>query len=179
MSSTCRLSPTPRLLLCSDGLTDLVPSASIRQIVEQFAGDPQAVARALVAAANDAGGKDNVTVVYVEGERVRAERARPHGSHRSRAETPNRNRRSTRRRGAGWSERGAADRVDSPARRARRSVGDAARVVAARMAAAVHSTGGGSSVRRLLTSEVVLRGESIMAARRARAAGISGHRRTR
>ena len=56
------------LLICSDGLSDLVPSASIAQVVSQFAGDSSKVTRALIDAANDAGGKDNVTVVYVEGE---------------------------------------------------------------------------------------------------------------
>lgn len=54
------------LLLCSDGLTDLVPSNTIRQIALTHAGAPESVAKALVTAANDAGGKDNVTVVYVE-----------------------------------------------------------------------------------------------------------------
>lgn len=57
------------LLLCSDGLTDLVPAETIRGTIEHFAGHPYEVARALVDAANDAGGKDNVTVVYVEGNR--------------------------------------------------------------------------------------------------------------
>ncbi|HTL46074.1 MAG TPA: protein phosphatase 2C domain-containing protein [Vicinamibacterales bacterium] len=57
------------LLLCSDGLTDQVPSAAIARIVGEFAGRPREVVRALVQAANDAGGKDNVTVVYVEGPR--------------------------------------------------------------------------------------------------------------
>ena len=59
--------PDAALLLCSDGLTDLVDSASINQIVRRFAGRPEDVVTALIAAANDAGGKDNVTVVYVEG----------------------------------------------------------------------------------------------------------------
>ncbi len=57
------------LLLCSDGLSDLVPSAKIRETVEAHAGDPEAAARALIDAANRAGGKDNVTVVIAEGER--------------------------------------------------------------------------------------------------------------
>jgi serine/threonine protein phosphatase PrpC len=57
------------LLLCSDGLTDLVDSSSLQQIVGQGAGRPQQIVTALVAAANAAGGKDNVSVVYVEGER--------------------------------------------------------------------------------------------------------------
>ena len=60
--------PDAALLICSDGLTDLVPSDEIRGALEQNAGDPEAGARALIAAANRAGGKDNVTVVVVEGE---------------------------------------------------------------------------------------------------------------
>src|SRR5262245_10530132 len=57
------------LLLCTDGLSDLLTSAQILRIAQEYAGDPWAVARQLVAAANDAGGKDNVTVLFVEGER--------------------------------------------------------------------------------------------------------------
>jgi serine/threonine protein phosphatase PrpC len=68
--------PDAALLLCSDGLTDLVESATINQIVTQFAGRPHEVVEALIEAANDAGGKDNVTVVYVEGELFAARRAR-------------------------------------------------------------------------------------------------------
>jgi PPM family protein phosphatase len=55
------------LLLCTDGLTDMVPSETIERIVRQHAGNPDAVVEALVGAANELGGKDNVTVVYVEG----------------------------------------------------------------------------------------------------------------
>ncbi len=61
--------PDAALLLCSDGLTDLVPSARIMEIVEEHAGRPHDVVRSLITAANDAGGKDNVTVVYAEGPR--------------------------------------------------------------------------------------------------------------
>ncbi len=57
------------LLLCSDGLTDLVASAAIAEIVRDFAGHPYEIVRGLIDAANAAGGKDNVTVVYVEGPR--------------------------------------------------------------------------------------------------------------
>ena len=60
--------PDAALLLCSDGLTDLVDSGSISQIVDRFAGQPQQVVNGLIQAANVAGGKDNVSVVYVEGE---------------------------------------------------------------------------------------------------------------
>jgi serine/threonine protein phosphatase PrpC len=60
--------PDAALLLCSDGLTDLVDSSTINEIVRRWAGRPQMVADALIEAANAAGGKDNVTVVYVEAE---------------------------------------------------------------------------------------------------------------
>ena len=56
------------LLICSDGLTDVVESTSINDIVRRLGGQPEHVVHALVDAANAAGGKDNVTVVYVEGE---------------------------------------------------------------------------------------------------------------
>ncbi|HUA18223.1 MAG TPA: protein phosphatase 2C domain-containing protein [Bryobacteraceae bacterium] len=55
------------LLLCSDGLTDLVPSAEIRECVERYDGDPAVVVESLVNAANRAGGKDNISVVFVAG----------------------------------------------------------------------------------------------------------------
>jgi parallel beta-helix repeat protein len=55
------------LLLCSDGLTDLVGSAEVRAGVERYAPDFEAASRALIDAANEAGGKDNVTVVIVAG----------------------------------------------------------------------------------------------------------------
>jgi serine/threonine protein phosphatase PrpC len=54
------------ILVCSDGLTDMIPSATIERVVRLHAGDAAAVTTALVAAANEAGGRDNVTVVYAE-----------------------------------------------------------------------------------------------------------------
>ena len=62
------LSQPATLLLCSDGLSDQVTAADIRLLIERHAGDPDKAARALVNAANEAGGKDNVTVVLVETE---------------------------------------------------------------------------------------------------------------
>jgi serine/threonine protein phosphatase PrpC len=82
---TVPIEPDAALLLCSDGLSDLVPAGTIGTIVSRGAGDPPRVVRGLVEAAIQAGGKDNVTAVYVEGERfgapaaaapVRASRAR-------------------------------------------------------------------------------------------------------
>ena len=60
--------PDAALLLCSDGLSDLVGSLEIRRAVESNAGNPHQAALELIQAANRAGGKDNVTVVVVEGE---------------------------------------------------------------------------------------------------------------
>ena len=49
-------------LLCSDGLTDLVPDDQIAEIMKKKE-DVDSVAVQLIDAANDAGGKDNVSVV--------------------------------------------------------------------------------------------------------------------
>jgi serine/threonine protein phosphatase PrpC len=65
------------LLLCSDGLSDLVPAAEIQRAVERRAGDPDAAIRELIDAANRAGGKDNITIVVVEGDQFTAPAA-PH-----------------------------------------------------------------------------------------------------
>jgi serine/threonine protein phosphatase PrpC len=59
--------PDAALVLCTDGLSDLLTSAQMAEVVERYAGDPEQVARELVDAANRAGGKDNVTVVFVAG----------------------------------------------------------------------------------------------------------------
>jgi serine/threonine protein phosphatase PrpC len=56
------------LVLCSDGLSDQVPAKQIRSAVERNAGNPEGAVRELIALANGAGGKDNVTVLVVEGE---------------------------------------------------------------------------------------------------------------
>jgi protein phosphatase len=55
-----------RFLLCSDGLTDMVPEARIAEILADSPDDPEGPARNLVSAALEAGGSDNVTVVVVD-----------------------------------------------------------------------------------------------------------------
>ncbi len=60
--------PDCALVMCSDGLSDLVTAEQVRSAVEQNAGDPASVVQDLIDAANEAGGKDNVTVIYIEGE---------------------------------------------------------------------------------------------------------------
>lgn len=59
--------PDSALLICSDGLTDQVPAARIRGIVEANARNPEQAVQQLVNAANAAGGKDNVSVILVAG----------------------------------------------------------------------------------------------------------------
>ena len=54
-----------RLVLCSDGLTTMVRDRDVGRIAAAEA-DAQAAADALVAAANDAGGEDNITVVVLD-----------------------------------------------------------------------------------------------------------------
>ena len=58
--------PGDALLLCSDGLSDLVESSVILRLVSEHAGYPHAVVGGLIDAANAAGGKDNITAVYIE-----------------------------------------------------------------------------------------------------------------
>ena len=55
-------------LLCSDGLSDLVPHDTIQSIIESNEGSLERAAQELVAAANKAGGHDNVTVLLVRDE---------------------------------------------------------------------------------------------------------------
>lgn len=55
------LMPGDVLLVCSDGLSDLVPDAHIAQVLQAHP-EPPVAAQALIAAALDAGGRDNVTV---------------------------------------------------------------------------------------------------------------------
>jgi len=63
----CRWRPDSAILLCSDGLTDQLTAAEVRAIVERYDGDAARVARELVDAANDAGGKDNTTALFIAG----------------------------------------------------------------------------------------------------------------
>jgi len=58
------LRPGDSLLICTDGLTDLVWDDEIRDIILQ-AGDLQAAAQALIDMANQRGGHDNITVVLM------------------------------------------------------------------------------------------------------------------
>ena len=69
-TATIPVQPGDLILLCSDGLSSMLPDATIAALATAAAG-PSEATEALVAAANDAGGEDNITVVafeLVEGE---------------------------------------------------------------------------------------------------------------
>jgi protein phosphatase len=64
---TERLRPGDRLLLCSDGLSNMVPDEAITRILAAHA-DPQDACTDLITQANAAGGTDNITavIIYIE-----------------------------------------------------------------------------------------------------------------
>ena len=53
-------------LLCSDGLNDMVPDEEIRLTLMTLQSDLKLAATQLVQAANDNGGRDNISVVLVK-----------------------------------------------------------------------------------------------------------------
>lgn len=55
-----------RVMLCSDGLSDMVHEERMREVLVEHPGDPEAPARQLLAEALEAGGLDNITVVVVD-----------------------------------------------------------------------------------------------------------------
>ncbi len=59
------LKPREKVLMCSDGLTNMLEDEEIRRIV-QGPGSIEGRARELVSAANDRGGKDNISVILIE-----------------------------------------------------------------------------------------------------------------
>jgi serine/threonine protein phosphatase PrpC len=63
----CEFPDDAAMLLCTDGLSDHLTSRRIREIAERYTGDAEQTARNLVDAANQAGGRDNITAVFVAG----------------------------------------------------------------------------------------------------------------
>jgi len=59
------LKKSDRLLLCTDGLTDMLDDAKITAILKAET-EPEAACKSLVAAANKAGGHDNVTTLIID-----------------------------------------------------------------------------------------------------------------
>ncbi len=60
-----RLEKEDKILLCTDGLTNMLKDDEIHHIIESNK-DVEAAARALIVAANENGGRDNIAVVLVE-----------------------------------------------------------------------------------------------------------------
>ncbi len=53
------------LLLCSDGLTNMLEDDRIESIIKQYKNDMKKAGEILIEEANEAGGKDNISVVLV------------------------------------------------------------------------------------------------------------------
>jgi protein phosphatase len=53
------------LLMCSDGLTTMMPDDEISRVMQGADGDLGSAAEALVSSANERGGEDNITVVLI------------------------------------------------------------------------------------------------------------------
>jgi len=60
-----QLAAGDRLLICSDGLSSVVPNEEIHALIAS-GSSPETVSAALIEAANEAGGPDNITVVIVD-----------------------------------------------------------------------------------------------------------------
>lgn len=65
-TETLAAEPGDLFLICSDGLTDLLRDERILELIVAADRDPERAVQALVDAANDAGGLDNITVVLFE-----------------------------------------------------------------------------------------------------------------
>jgi PPM family protein phosphatase len=68
------LRPGDRILLCSDGVSMVLPDALMMAIVERY--EPQEAADRLIAAANERGSPDNVTAVVLRVDRLDAKSKR-------------------------------------------------------------------------------------------------------
>ena len=54
------------ILICSDGLTDMISDGAIHQSLQEHFSDPTSAAQELVNKANRAGGRDNITLVIMQ-----------------------------------------------------------------------------------------------------------------
>lgn len=67
--NTVTLEPGNKILLCSDGLWEMLEDDYVYNIVQE-SPSPQAACEKLIAAANAVGGEDNITVIIVEAEQI-------------------------------------------------------------------------------------------------------------
>jgi serine/threonine protein phosphatase PrpC len=65
---TVELTPEPgeRYLLCSDGLSGVVPNETLATLLGGNDGGLEGICERLIAAANEAGGPDNITVLVLQ-----------------------------------------------------------------------------------------------------------------
>ena len=61
-----QLEPYDLLILCSDGLTDMVSDWQIAEILDENVADLDLAAKKLIALANQNGGKDNISVILMQ-----------------------------------------------------------------------------------------------------------------
>jgi protein phosphatase len=66
--NTLDLKAEDLLLLCSDGLTDMLADAEIEKIIKQNKADIEKAVRTLVRQANKKGGRDNISVILIQNE---------------------------------------------------------------------------------------------------------------
>ena len=60
------LQPNDLLLICSDGLTDMVPDWKIREILRDHANRPGTAVTKLIETTNYHGGRDNISVILAQ-----------------------------------------------------------------------------------------------------------------
>jgi len=105
-AGSLELAPDAAFLLCSDGLSDTLTSREVTAIVMRFDGDADRTAAALVAAAKETGGRDNISAVFVAGSTFSARNTRPAGARERHAVTRERSLRrgwaAGRRQNLGW-----------------------------------------------------------------------------
>jgi len=65
-STEVKMAPGDWLLLCSDGLWNMIEDDQIMTILQDADDDPDRAVDALIAAANTAGGKDNISVAAIK-----------------------------------------------------------------------------------------------------------------
>ena len=131
-----------RFVLCSDGLTDMVRENRVAEILTNSPEDPEKAARDLLAAALDAGGNDNITVVVIDVREREEQEMAPRADGAAAADPaggtsempalgPNSARRARGRTGERRPSTGSVQKKPRTPKRRKRRTGGAARVLAA------------------------------------------------
>jgi protein phosphatase len=59
------LQPGDHFLLCSDGLSGLIPPDELLNLMRKLSNDPEALVKSLIESAKSHGGDDNITAVFL------------------------------------------------------------------------------------------------------------------